>query len=96
MRFFTYFSTHHLSLLPSLSLAFDYRFDIISAKFRPRVSSIVLTPSLVVARQTQGLLLGMHSILVDSLDKSDEIIQEVRYVYSRGLPRHPRLFEGNH
>mmetsp|Transcript_2062 Transcript_2062/g.4777 ORF Transcript_2062/g.4777 Transcript_2062/m.4777 type:complete len:544 (+) Transcript_2062:83-1714(+) len=49
------------------------------AKFRPRVSSIVLTPSLVVARQTQGLLLGMHSVLVDSLEKSDEIIQEVMY-----------------
>lgn len=48
------------------------------AKFRPRVSALVLTPNLVVARQTQGLLLGMHSILVDSLENANELIEEVR------------------
>jgi pyruvate kinase len=53
------------------------------AKFRPSVSSLVLTPDLVVARQTGGLLLGMHSIHVDSLERASELIEETMYELSR-------------
>jgi pyruvate kinase len=53
------------------------------SKFRPAVSSLVLTPDLVVARQTHGLLLGMHSIHCDSLEKANELIEETMYELSR-------------
>jgi pyruvate kinase len=53
------------------------------SKFRPAVSSLVLTPDLVVARQTHGLLLGMHSIHCDSLENSNELIEETMYELSR-------------
>ncbi|KAG7370376.1 pyruvate kinase [Nitzschia inconspicua] len=49
------------------------------AKFRPAVSSLVLTPDLVVARQAHGLLLGMHSVHCDSLDRANELIEETMY-----------------
>jgi pyruvate kinase len=52
------------------------------AKFRPAISSLVLTPDLVVARQAHGLLLGMHSIQCDSLERSTELIEETMYELS--------------
>jgi pyruvate kinase len=52
------------------------------AKFRPAVSSLVLTPDLTVARQAHGLLLGMHSIQCDSLENSNELIEETMYELS--------------
>jgi pyruvate kinase len=53
------------------------------SKFRPAISSLVLTPNLVVARQTHGLLLGMHSIHCDSLENANELIEETMYELSR-------------
>jgi pyruvate kinase len=53
------------------------------AKFRPAVSALVLTPNLTVARQAGGLMLGMHSIHVDSLQNATELIQETMYELSR-------------
>lgn len=47
------------------------------AKFRPGVSVLCLTTNVRAARQASGLLLGMHTILVDSLEKTDELIEEV-------------------
>lgn len=49
------------------------------AKFRPGVSVLCITPNLKAARQASGLLLGMHTILVDNLDKTEELIEEVSY-----------------
>ena len=49
------------------------------AKFRPGVAAMMVTPNLIAARQASGLLLGMHTIQVDSLEKSEEIIEEVFY-----------------
>lgn len=51
--------------------------------FRPGVSSLVLTPDVTVARQSSGLMMGMHSILVDSLDKAEELIEETKFELSR-------------
>jgi pyruvate kinase len=53
------------------------------SKFRPNVSSLVLTPVATVARQTSGLMLGMHSVLVDSLEKANELIEETMYELSQ-------------
>ena len=53
------------------------------SKFRPRVKSLILTPDVTVGRQSSGLMLGMHSILVDSLEKSDELIEETMYELSQ-------------
>jgi pyruvate kinase len=49
------------------------------AKFRPGVSVLCLTTHVQVARQASGLLLGMHTILVDSLEKTEELIEEISY-----------------
>lgn len=49
------------------------------SKFRPCVKSLILTPSVTAGRQSSGLMLGMHSILVDSLEKADELIEETMY-----------------
>ena len=53
------------------------------SKFRPPVSSLVLTPDVTIARQTHGMMLGMHSILVDSLEKADELIEETMFELSQ-------------
>jgi len=53
------------------------------SKFRPSVSSLILTPSTTVGRQSSGLMLGVHSILVDSLEKSEELIEETMYELSQ-------------
>ena len=46
------------------------------SKFRPGVGALMLTPNLTVARQASGLMLGMHTIQVDSLEKWEELIEE--------------------
>jgi len=47
------------------------------AKFRPGVRVIMMTPNETAARQASGLLSGMHSIFVDSLDKAEELMEEL-------------------
>lgn len=49
------------------------------AKFRPGCSVLCVTPSETAARQLSGLSLGMHTIVVDSLDKTEEIMEELNY-----------------
>jgi len=49
------------------------------AKFRPNISTMCLTPTITRARQASGLLLGVHTILVDSLRNPDELLEEVNY-----------------
>lgn len=49
------------------------------AKFRPGRACMCLTPNQTVARQLSGIVMGMHTIVVDSLEKSYELIQEVSY-----------------
>lgn len=49
------------------------------AKFRPSVSVMCITPNLTAARQASGLLSAMHTIVVDSIEKQDEIISEVSH-----------------
>lgn len=49
------------------------------AKFRPGIRIMCLTPTITSARQASGLLLGMHTILVDSLNEPEELIDEVSY-----------------
>lgn len=46
------------------------------SKFRPGVGALMLTPNLTVARQASGLMLGMHTIQIDSLDNWEELIEE--------------------
>jgi len=53
------------------------------SKFRPAVSSLVLTPDATIARQAHGMMLGMHSILVDSLDNAEELIEETMFELSQ-------------
>jgi len=53
------------------------------SKFRPNVSSLVLTPDVTIARQTSGLMLGMHSVLVDSLEKAEELVEETMFELSQ-------------
>ena len=38
-----------------------------------------LSPSITSCRQASGILCGVHTILVDSLSKPDELIDEVFY-----------------
>ena len=49
------------------------------AKFRPCVSCLMLCPDLIAARQASGLLLGTHTVQVDSLEETEELIEEVNY-----------------
>ena len=49
------------------------------AKFRPCVLCLMLTPDLVAARQASALLLGTHTVQVDSLEATEELIDEVNY-----------------
>ena len=41
--------------------------------------ALVLTPNPTTARQASGLLLGMHSVVVDSLADCEELIEEITY-----------------
>lgn len=49
------------------------------AKFRPGIPVLCLTPSKTAARQASGLLLGLHTIVVDSLDDCNELIEEINF-----------------
>ena len=42
----------------------------------------MLSPNLVACRQASGLLLGMHTIQVDSLERGEELIEETMYELS--------------
>jgi pyruvate kinase len=49
------------------------------ARFRPVVSGLMVTPNLTVARQASGIMMGMHSLQVDSLEKTEELIEDVNF-----------------
>ena len=49
------------------------------AKFRPGVRVLCLTPNPTTARQASGLMLGMHSVVVDSLNECEELLEEISY-----------------
>lgn len=49
------------------------------AKFRPAIPVLMVTPSLVAARQASGLLLGMHTIVVDTLQKTESLLDELMH-----------------
>lgn len=49
------------------------------AKFRPGVPILCVTPNAVAARQASGLLLGVHTIVVDSVSNHNELIEEVSF-----------------
>lgn len=49
------------------------------SKFRPGVSSLMLTTNLTVARQASGIMLGMHTIQVDALEKWEELLEETSF-----------------
>jgi pyruvate kinase len=49
------------------------------AKFRPGVPILCLTPNQTSARQASGLLLGLHTVVVDSLEDCDALIEAVSY-----------------
>lgn len=50
-----------------------------SCPVSPGVSAMMLSPNLVACRQASGLLLGMHTIQVDSLDRGEELIEETMH-----------------
>jgi pyruvate kinase len=49
------------------------------AKFRAGIPVLCLTPNPSAARQASGLMFGMHTVVIDSLDNCAEIIDEVSY-----------------
>jgi pyruvate kinase len=49
------------------------------AKFRPGIPVLCLTPNPSAARQASGLMFGMHTIMIDSLDNCVELIEEISY-----------------
>jgi len=53
------------------------------SKFRPAVSSVMLTPNSSIARQCHGMTYGCHSILVDSLENAEELIEETMFELSK-------------
>merc|ERR1712007_191000 len=63
------------------------------AKFRPSMPIAVLTPSPSVARQCNGILKGGYSFVVDSLENTDEIVNEVNTEIVRtGIAKEGDLF----
>jgi pyruvate kinase len=49
------------------------------ARFRPGVPALMISPSLVACRQASGLLMGMHSIHVDSLHDTENLLEEIQH-----------------
>lgn len=47
------------------------------AKFRPSVGILMITPHAQAARQASGVMLGVHTVLVDSLVKTEELLEEI-------------------
>ena len=46
-------------------------------------STLLLTPNATAAHQTQGFWYGQHSILFDSLDNAEELIEEPMFDLSQ-------------
>ena len=56
------------------------------AKFRPGVPVLCLMPKITAARQCSGLLMGVHTILVDSLANTEVLIEEVNHaIHASGM-----------
>lgn len=49
------------------------------AKFRPGIPALCMTPNQTVARQASGLMLGMHTVVVESLDDCNALIEEMSF-----------------
>eukprot|EP00562_Extubocellulus_spinifer_P014857 CAMPEP_0178566400 /NCGR_PEP_ID=MMETSP0697-20121206/14732_1 /TAXON_ID=265572 /ORGANISM="Extubocellulus spinifer, Strain CCMP396" /LENGTH=546 /DNA_ID=CAMNT_0020200185 /DNA_START=33 /DNA_END=1673 /DNA_ORIENTATION=- len=49
------------------------------ARFRPGVSIMCICPTITACRQASGLLCGVHTILVDNLNRTEEVLDEVYY-----------------
>lgn len=49
------------------------------AKFRPGMPILCVTPNSAAARQMSGLLLGVHTVVVDSVANFDELVEEISY-----------------
>ena len=49
------------------------------AKFRPGIPVLCLTPNQTAARQASGLMFGLHTIVIDSLENCTELVDEVFY-----------------
>lgn len=49
------------------------------ARFRPGVPVLMVSSNLVACRQASGLIMGMHTILVDSLDDAESLFEEITY-----------------
>jgi pyruvate kinase len=49
------------------------------AKFRPGVPILCVTPNSAAARQMSGLLLGVHTVVVDSVANFAELVEEISY-----------------
>ena len=63
------------------------------AKFRPSMPIAVLTPSETVARQSNGILKGCYSFVVDSLENTNAIIEEVNTeIVASGVAKEGDLF----
>jgi pyruvate kinase len=63
------------------------------AKFRPSMPIAVLTPSETVARQSNGIVKGCFSFVVDSLEDTYAIVQEVNTeIVSNGVAKEGDLF----
>ena len=63
------------------------------AKFRPNMPIAVLTDSATVARQSNGILKGCYSFVVDSLEDTDEIVREVNTeIVNCGIAKEGDLF----
>jgi pyruvate kinase len=49
------------------------------AKFRPPCSVLCITTDETAARQASGILLGVHTVVVDSLSKAEELVDDVNF-----------------
>jgi len=63
------------------------------AKFRPTCPIAVLTPSVTVARQCNGIYKGCYSFVVDTLEDTDVIVNEVNAeIVEAGIAKEGDLF----